>query len=462
MIVRLLLSITAIAVAAADPLRPDELLASVERGFLLIEAALQERRLAAGALTAASGEFDRKLKAEAESQQFGYYRNESAKTVLEQPLSLFGATLYGGYRIGRGTFGPYDEKALTLSAGEWAGGFRLPLMQNREIDARRLVRRQAEIGVEIAEYSIAKERLKIYKSALKQYWDWVGTGRQLAVANALLQLAEQRNTQIEEQVKLGQLAPIELTDNVRAILQRRSALVSAQRFLFNAGNELSLYYRDAAGEPLMPAEDRLPVFPEPTHLPNEQEKTDLAFAMTERPEVKALLQKRGQQALETRWASNQTLPQVDLYFNYSRDAGVGRTTRRGNEMESGLVFELPLQRRKAYGKLEQAKAKLAVIEAEIRFTRDRILLDVQDAANALRASYNTLTLVRREVETARTLEDAERARFDLGDSSQFFVNQRELATADAALREVKSLADYFKARAEYDAATGRLLNRQTP
>jgi outer membrane protein TolC len=66
------------------------------------------------------------------------------------------------------------------------------------------------------------------------------------------------------------------------------------------------------------------------------------------------------------------------------------------------------------------------------------------------------------VETARTLEDAERARFDLGDSSQFFVNQRELATADAALREVKSLADYFKARAEYDAATGRLLNRQTP
>jgi outer membrane protein, heavy metal efflux system len=73
-----------------------------------------------------------------------------------------------------------------------------------------------------------------------------------------------------------------------------------------------------------------------------------------------------------------------------------------------------------------------------------------------------VSVVREELKAAKQLEEAERARFDLGDSTQFFVNQRELATADAAFREIKSLADYHKARAEYEAATARLLERKGP
>ena len=59
---------------------------------------------------------------------------------------------------------------------------------------------------------------------------------------------------------------------------------------------------------------------------------------------------------------------------------------------------------------------------------------------------------------ARELEALERDRFDLGDSTQFLVNLRELNTADAAFREIKALADYQKALAEFSAASGRLLD----
>ena len=65
-------------------------------------------------------------------------------------------------------------------------------------------------------------------------------------------------------------------------------------------------------------------------------------------------------------------------------------------------------------------------------------------------------------ETARELEGLERDRFQLGDSTQFLVNLRELNTADAAFREVKALADYQKALVDFEAASGRLVDRLPP
>lgn len=442
----------------AEPLTTQEVLRSVERSFPMIEAALQERQFAKGSALQAQGEFDLKLKAELETQQLGFYRNEMAKGMVEQNTTLFGTTVYGGYRIGRGTYGPYDEKALTLRGGEWSGGFRTPLARNRPIDERRAGLQTTALGIEGAEFTIQKERLKIYFSALKQYWDWVAAGRQLAIARTLLRIAEERNQQIEDQVKLGQLAPIELTDNQRAILQRRSALVAAERNLQAATIGLSLFYRNAAGDPLMADESRIPgALPPPEPMSAETEKAGAAVAMTQRPELRGLAIKRQQQSVEARLAANQLSPQVDLYFNYSRDMGEGRLSRRGSEVEAGLLFELPAQRRKATGKQIQIDAKLRVIDAELRLARDQVLLDVQDAASAVRAAHEGAGLIAQELKTARDLEEAERARFDLGDSTQFLVNLRELATAEAAFREVKALADYQKAMAAFDAATARLL-----
>jgi outer membrane protein, heavy metal efflux system len=84
---------------------------------------------------------------------------------------------------------------------------------------------------------------------------------------------------------------------------------------------------------------------------------------------------------------------------------------------------------------------------------------VQDAASALRATYTTVELVRQELAVARELESLERDRFQLGDSTRFLVNLRELNTADAGFREIKALADYQKTAAAFEAASGRLLDR---
>jgi hypothetical protein len=84
---------------------------------------------------------------------------------------------------------------------------------------------------------------------------------------------------------------------------------------------------------------------------------------------------------------------------------------------------------------------------------------VQDALSALRAARAILDVVTAELQVTRELESLERDRFALGDSTQFLVNLRELASADAAVREARALADFQKALVRVDAATGRLLDR---
>lgn len=448
------------AKALLPPLTVEELLRSVDHSYPLLEIAIRERDIAQGGYTSAQGSFDLKMKGKAQVEQFGFYRHETFDGLLEQPLEAFGATVYGGYKLGRGSYSPAEDLSRTLSLGEGRVGVNMPLFQNRAIDDRRTGLIVNDLQRDVTEYGIEKQRLSIYKGALKQYWEWVAAGQNFQVAVSLLRLAELRNTQIAESVQLGQLAPIELTDNQQTILRRRSAVVSASRALQSAAIELSLYYRDPAGLPLVPESNRLPNnFPDPFSIDQSKFQQDVQFALTERPELRGLQVKREQQRAEVRLADNKLLPQLDLFLQYSRDGGVGSITKRGNNIESGLFFELPAQRRKASGKLLQQEAKFAQIESEFRFTRDRVVADVQDALSAVRNAFEGLGVVAKEVETAKRLEEAERAKFDLGDSTQFLVNLRELATADAQVRQVKAQSDLFKAMAEYDAATTRIFTK---
>lgn len=442
--------------AAVAPLSAQEVIASVERAYPLIERARQDAAAARGAAVESRGSFDLKLKAAAETQS-GDYDNTRTKTMVEQPIAPFGLSVFGGYRTGRGAFASYDEKALTLDGGEWSAGLTLPLLRDRAIDDRRTGLRQADAGVEAATASFARVRLAALRDALRRFWDWVAAGRQADVARALLALAERRDTDLADAVRLGQIAPVERLDNQRAILQRRAALVSAGRTLEVAAIELSLFYRAPDGTPVRASADRLPSdLPRPATALGPDEEAEVAAALALRPEVAVLQARRQQLDADAALARNALLPSLDLFADISRDVGAGKTAQTGRDLQAGLRFDLPLQRRKASGKRLQAEAKLAALEAELRLAQDRIRADVQDALSAVRAAAGSIALIQEELQVARQLETLERERFDLGDSTQFLVNLRELATADAAFRELRALADYQKALVDLDAATGRL------
>ena len=434
------------------PLSLDEVLRSAESSYPLLLAAIEERAIAQGKQLSAQGAFDTKLSIGTDVNELGYYTNRSGGAKIEQPLADWGGEVFGGYKRGQGEFGPWEQDLLTLSRGEWSAGVRLPLLRNRETDERRTDLLLARLSVELADASIEKQRLKLLEEASKSYWDWVAAGAKLEVAEALLELAEARIAQVEEAAAAGEIAEIEIADNQRAVLERRSAVVSASRELQNTAFELSLFLRDGQGQPVVAGRERLPDFPEPEAVPAAQLSLDVAEALDRRPEVAGTLVELSQNGAELGLARNQLLPEIDFTVKYGRDSGAGSITKRGSEVMAGVTLTSPFQRRKAKGAVAMQQAKREQLGQKLRFARNRIEVEVRDAHSALEAALERLSLARQEQEVAQRLAEAERERFELGDSTLFVVNLRELSAAGARLKVASALADCHKARAIYRAA----------
>ncbi|SMF97643.1 Outer membrane protein TolC [Methylomagnum ishizawai] len=421
-------------------------------------AAEQRKAAADGEQLAAEGGFDTQLKLQSRWSIAGLYENRNYDVSIEQPTGLWGTTFFGGWRRGTGNYPVYEGKSQTADAGEVRAGVNIPLWRNGPIDRRRASLAQAELAQLIAGHDYDAALLELKRVVAQRYWDWVFAGRRRAVARELLTISERRDAGLRQRVAAGDAAAIEATDNQRTLLERRERLIAAERMLEQMALQLALYWRDADGEPRIPIPEQLPeAFPEA--VPPDMH--DLAALVEEarqrRPELRKLEQQRKQVEIERDLARNQQAPGIDIALMGAQDFGTG-TSKLINREEfyAGVTLDLPLQRRVARGRTQTAEANLQRLAADIRLAADRVALEIRDAGSALKAARQRIALAREQRATARQLAEAERDRFELGDSTVLTVDLRELAAGDAALAEAEAMATFFKAMADYRAALGWL------
>jgi len=438
-----------------EPLTLEEVLNSAMQAFPGLLAAEQRQRAAEGEHQTAEGGFDTLLKTQNRWSVTGLYENRNYDVSIEQPTGLWGTTFFGGWRRGTGDYPVYEGKSLTATDGEARIGVNIPLWRNRDIDRRRASLKQAELGQLIASHEYDQTLLEIRRLATHRYWDWVLAGQRLQVAEHMLQIAEQRDAGIRERVKAGDIPEFEALDNQRAIIERRERRVAAQRLLEQSAIQLSLYWRDAEGQPQVPVNERLPAgFPgqEPAITLDAAEAVQTAHA--QRPELQRLDMQSRQTQTELELQQNQRAPGVDVSVMGAKDIGAGKDKLNRDELYVGLNMDIPLQRRVAGGRAQVAAANLQRLKWERNGLEDRIGAEVKDALSALSAARQRLALSAQQQQAAQQLEEGERTRFELGESTLLFVNLREIASGDAALQAAEAAGNLFKGHADYQAALG--------
>lgn len=444
---------------SAAPLPLAEVLESVERHFPLIAAAQQEQRAAAAELQAARGAFDPQLRMRADGGLLGYYQNGRLDVMLEQPTPLWGARFFAGWRLGLGSFADYDGKLETNEYGEVRTGAVVPLWRNGPIDRARAAIQRATIGQPLAAQTVTQQRLEAVRLASQRYWEWVAAGQRLHTVRSLWRLSATRDSVLAERVRRGDLPEIEQLDNQRLLANRQSLVVTAERGLTQAQIELSIYLRDAQGVPLLVPAARLPdelPAPEPRLLSSEQLAADLQTALSRRPEAERARLQTEQLRIDRELARNQLAPAIDIGLTFSQDLGAGSDTRTPPVLEGSVLVDIPIPNRTAKGRLAAAEAALARLSAQARLIRDRIGAEVQDVHALLKAAEQRAVITRNELQLSQKVEAAERQRFELGDSTLVFVNLREQASAEAALREIEARLDYYRAVAAYRAVLSNL------
>lgn len=436
----------------SGPLQLADVLASVVEHYPLVRAARVDLAVAVSEQLVAQGAFDPELRGRAAAIPTGPYSYTRIETSVNQPLGPWGTNIFGGYRFGLGEVPPYYGEYVTNHGGELRAGVSVSLLRNRDIDRRRATVERASFAQKAAGFGVEQAQFESLRGAAQRYWDWVVAGRRLVIARELLEIARTRDEQLTRRVNMGDLPVFERTDNQRALTQRQSQVVAAERSLQQATIELSLFLRGADGAPILVDPARLPAsFPEP----GERTATlsgALGEAYARRPDLRRLEAQREQQRVDSRLAENQRAPLVDVSVSAAKDFG-GPSERLGRpELELGLVVDVPTFNRAARGRSEAAEATIGRMDLQLQLQRERVAADVRDALSAIDAARQRVELARQELKLARELETGERRRFLQGDSSLLFINLREQTAAEAAVREQDALADFFKAVATLKAA----------
>lgn len=445
---------------AAPPdavLELEDVIESVYRSYPMLEAAMYSRNIAFGENLAAQGAFDLKLKGASQNGPLGFYQTYRQSIGFEQP-TYWGGSVFGGYRIGRGSFQPWYLERQTDLGGEFTTGFTVPLARNIRIDERRAQLWRTNLQRRLAEPEIQLQRIDFVRAASYAYWDWVAAGRNYEIAESLLNMARERNAAVSRKVETGDTEPPVLDDNRRLIYSREAKLIETLRKRQEAAIKLSLFYRDELGEPLLANELQLADFP-PAQPPNEQALAqDIETALASRPELLAINLQLRQLQIDMAEARNDLLPDVQGVVAGSQDVGDPATSKNDKsqyELEAGLLLDVPVQRRKARGKIAAVEGKQAQLVAKQQMAADKITSEVQAVYAALTAAYAQIGRARESVLLADRLAAIERRKFELGESDLLSVNLREQQAADAQSIEVAALYDYNTALADYRAVLAR-------
>lgn len=439
------------------PLLLDNLMASVTRQFPLVLSALQEQEIAAGRAQAAQGAFDLKIAGESMNLAEGFYENYRHALKAEQGTWM-GGTLYGQYRIGDGEFQPWYKERETNEGGEFKVGWMTPLLRGREIDERRAEIMKADLDVAAAQPIVQQQVLEALSIASYVYWSWVAAGQYYMVTQELLEVAKNRQAALARQVELENIARVELMQNERLIASREAKLVEAKRKLQAASIKLSLFLRDAVGNPVIPSVSELPpAFPVIDTSSHTKLEADIASALETRPELRQIALARESVSVDLAQGNNDLLPNLSTIIEVSKDVGAKASSSGDKtplELEAGLAFDMPVQRNKASGKIRASQAKLSQLAIKQQFTVDKIATEVQDAHSARDAALERLAQTRENVRLARELVNAEYRSFELGNSDVLRIAIQEAAELDAQQLEIEAIADYFQATAQLMIATG--------
>ncbi len=439
------------------PLNISDVIASVYSSFPQVQQSLLQRQVASGQALGAWGTYDTKLGGFTLSEPTGFYRNyRHGLSVARQ--TWWGGYLSAGYRIGRGDFQPWYKERETNEGGEFKIGWVLPLAQGRAIDPGRVAVFQANIARRAAGPEYQSALLQASQEASLAYWNWLAAGLRLHSQRDLVGLAQTRQRQFEAGEEAGKFAVIDVVFNRQLLAERTAQMLESQRKSQESGFKLSMFLRENSGNPLVPAPQWLPrSFPVIPRLPPVDFESDFAQAVAARPEMALLAFEIQRLQIDRRLACNQMMPTFDWVSEASQDAGVPASSINDKgqfELLLGFQGELPVQRRKARGKVIELDAKIAQVMQKRRLQRDKIGVELQIAQNDLRLADQILEQAIIGYKAAHDSLERYRYAFERGYADLIYLNVLETKATESEIKLIDAQRDWFAALIRIQAALG--------
>lgn len=436
---------------------------------------------AKGATLSAAGKFDILLEAEgrvqteeqtpifiggAEREDSGLWNAEASKLFSTGTSISLGwnnsrfESDAGSLFFGSAPISTLDADGLLLNPSYTSGitlGVRQPLLRGFGEEAQTANLRASQKQLEAATYQVNSEAANLAAKVKIAYWNLVYARQNIEVQRLSLTLAEKLLEETETSITAGRLAEVEIYQPRSEVARREEQLISAERAIGVAEDELKLLLNS----------DRWLMTFQPTDLPTTEPvdldlPTILDNALKNRPDVKAADLLTEAALYEEARARDAIRPDLSLVGGVGL---AGTAGSYGDSLESsvsapnnlwqvGVTFSMPLENSIAKGSYQQAKAdynrsktKAELLRQQIRRTVRTTIRDVHLATKALEATRKT------SLATFKRLE-AEQAKFAAGRSTTLDVLAAQEAYSRALSQQNLTSVNYADILAELDRIQG--------
>jgi outer membrane protein TolC len=382
----------------------------------------------------------------------------------------------------------------------WEVNYRQSLLRGLGYDANRW-----QILVATGDVGISRERfrqsvLDALSQTEKAYWDLVFALMDLKTRRESLKLAQDFLGQNRIKVRVGTLAPIEITQAEAGVADREEGVIVAQNAVRTAEDALRRVVNLPKDSPLWSR----PL--QPTDMPRVAEfVADIDGAVTiaseNRPDLKQARLEVRKREDELRYRRNQVRWGLDLDAAYGTlgfaaeqfetltscapadiepDTGIclnpvvsqtGNVTSYGSYGDSiddlrdrsktnwriQMMLTVPVGNRLAKAGLNEADARLGQARYEQQRLESNAWVEVRNAVRQVETNLKRVKAAQVNVRLQREKLAAEQKKFENGMSTSFQVLEFQTDLSTAGSRENQAIVDLAKSRVELDRVKGTLL-----
>jgi outer membrane protein TolC len=377
-------------------------------------------------------------------------------------------------------------------------GFNQPLLNGFGYRANAKFIRIAKNDLRLADSTFKQQVITTVANVVNLYSDLVSFKENVRVAQQALAYAQKLLEDNKRQVEIGTLAPIEVVRAESEVASDEQALIVAQTGYQQQQELLKTAISkhvdaDLTGAVVEPV-DKLPE-PNPSDIPT----LDVALKEAEanRPELVTADNNIRNQEITIQASRNGLLPSLTLFGTYAptglsgnqlvcpsgtslststrtcSPGGVAPTILQNGIWQSlsqgfrgkypdysfGLNLQIPIRNRAAQADMTTALLQERQLKVQLQQQKNTIAQDVRNAEIAVTQARAGVAAATKATQLAQETYDAEKKKFQLGESTVFNVilTQRDLATAEG--NEVKARSTYSKALTQFGQATATILDK---
>lgn len=415
------------------------------------------KRAAQAELLAAKGGFDPKVYGDYEQK---FFNKKTYFNIGEAGLKVptwYGVEFKSSYSYIGGNF--VNPSEYLPSAGQGLLGISVPLLQGFAIDDRRanLFKARQTQQFNANERAILLNDLAF--SATQTYWKWVFYAENRRIFQEALRLAEVRFAATKIAFEQGDRMAMDTLESFIQVQDRQVQLNEANLEAQEAQLKLANFLWANQNKPL-PFSNRITPddLNKATILTNPISAESRGLLIDSISNTHIILKnydvKIAQLNIDKQLKKEKLKPKLNANYNVLGN-GVGFTPLFTDNYKWGVSFSTSTLFRTERGDVELAKIKIENTE----LLRGQKALELQ---NKLRLAFNEIDNLTQQVQlyTAtvdnyRRLLTLENSRFELGESSLFLLNSREVKLIEAQIKLAKLQTALLTAQAEVEWAAGR-------